>query len=460
MASEQDAKAFRPFVHPSKGRGLQATRVICPGEEVLREEPTAIVLGATAEHSSGGDAECHEMLRQILCVPPALAKAVAQLVSSVEACRQRDTALLDDVAVRATPAVRALVASQAGEAAAAAVDEMAVVEAYCKHTLNSMCVTCAESLQVVGMAMYAQHGALLNHDNRPNCWTIFERNGASYTLVVRSLTAIATGDELTIAYVDVAQPAAQLAARLYSHYHIPRETSLSAGRSSAMGWAALVEVERIGVEAGGGSFMEAHLLHRGAGGSSSRHDAKVERLAAALATGSKAELTAELVAAGSAGSLDQVERVALAHSELAKLVAGEPAEPAVLIPAATRALEAALRKGEWCGVYACCQQLLYLYRFYYREVYPQAPPPARAPLASMVLQPPTLLRPPARRLAPARSPRSTPAAPVWPPLPLCWTRLAQETPGRCACRAPDGGQSYPYLSCHTRRGARCDAQRG
>ena len=137
--------------------------------------------------------------------------------------------------------------------------------AYCKHLLNSMTLLSGASLGVVGMAMYARRGALMNHSNRPSCWTLFEPHasgasylspyyvlpryllpyslprsctallpypltaslphylatslprylatslltyylGASYTLLVRALSHISPGDEITINYVDLAKP--------------------------------------------------------------------------------------------------------------------------------------------------------------------------------------------------------------------------------------------------------------
>ena len=166
-------------------------------------------------------------------------------------------------------------AEQLGQAAAATVDAAAVRVAYCKHLLNSMTLLSGASLGVVGMAMYARRGALMNHSSRPSCWTLFEPHasgasylspspyyvlpryllphslprsctallpypltaslphylatslprylatslphylatslrtyylGASYTLLVRALSHISPGDEITINYVDLAKP--------------------------------------------------------------------------------------------------------------------------------------------------------------------------------------------------------------------------------------------------------------
>ena len=44
----------------------------------------------------------------------------------------------------------------------------------CKHALNSMTVLTPESCsREVGMALYPTHGALMNHADLPNCWTMF-----------------------------------------------------------------------------------------------------------------------------------------------------------------------------------------------------------------------------------------------------------------------------------------------
>ena len=57
--------SFEAFDHPTRGRGLRATRAILPGEEVFRDEPTAIVLGANVEHAAATH-ECHSLVAQII----------------------------------------------------------------------------------------------------------------------------------------------------------------------------------------------------------------------------------------------------------------------------------------------------------------------------------------------------------------------------------------------------------
>ena len=125
------------FEDPVKGRGLGAARAIQAGEEVLREEPAAIILGNDVDSSVVK--ECHEMVAQILLASwtAELAEPIRQLVSFVEQTRERDPGLLDEVATHATGAVRALVKKRAGAGAAAKVNAEVVVQAYCKHLLSS-----------------------------------------------------------------------------------------------------------------------------------------------------------------------------------------------------------------------------------------------------------------------------------------------------------------------------------
>ena len=82
------------------------------------------------------------------------------------------------------------------------------MDAFCKHALNSMTVmTSGTSSREVGMALYPVDGALINHADIPNCWTLFEKEqeigardnkteGLSYTLVVRCIAPIAEGEEM------------------------------------------------------------------------------------------------------------------------------------------------------------------------------------------------------------------------------------------------------------------------
>ena len=82
------------------------------------------------------------------------------------------------------------------------------------------------------------------------------------------------------------------------------------GGQPVQAWQALQEVERIGLEAGGGSFKKAHRLLGGDGAAPLPSDAAA------------------------------MERLALAHSELAQLASAD-AQPASLVPACTSALDAA-----------------------------------------------------------------------------------------------------------------------
>ena len=64
-AAQVPPPSFEAFDHPTRGRGLRATRAILPGEEVFRDEPTAIVLGANVEHAAATH-ECHSLVAQII----------------------------------------------------------------------------------------------------------------------------------------------------------------------------------------------------------------------------------------------------------------------------------------------------------------------------------------------------------------------------------------------------------
>ena len=134
------------FVHPTRGRGLRATRIIEPGEVVFREEPTAIVLGANVEDASA-TSECHSLIAQIICASDR--PEVASLVHFVDRQRAAAPEMFRELAEDATPAVRALVMQMSGSAAADKVGEEEVAVAYCKHLLNSMTILSGASLAVV-----------------------------------------------------------------------------------------------------------------------------------------------------------------------------------------------------------------------------------------------------------------------------------------------------------------------
>ena len=227
---------FHCFTTEGRGRGLAASRTINPGEEILREEPTALVLFQNGSKTATGAAaseECHELLAQLLVASehPELREDCARLVSSVDMFRARDPVLIEQVSQLATPRVRELLKARGEHQLLDTLGPQRVVEAFCKHLLNGMAITCDESLQSLGMALFTRHGALLNHDDLPNCWTCFQRvNGttslggqrgssaACYVLVLRSFVQIRQGEELTIAYVDTAVPRATLHATLRQRY--------------------------------------------------------------------------------------------------------------------------------------------------------------------------------------------------------------------------------------------------
>ena len=86
-------------------------------------------------------------------------------------------ALLDDVATHATPKVREIV--DARDTGSELPDAANVVELYCKHLLNSMAILSAETFAPVGMGCFPHRGALLNHADAPNCWTLFTPDSPS-----------------------------------------------------------------------------------------------------------------------------------------------------------------------------------------------------------------------------------------------------------------------------------------
>ena len=129
--------SFELFDHPTRGRGLRATRAIMPGEVVFREEPTAIVLGANVEHAAATH-ECHSLVAQLIAASDR--PEVAALVHFAERQRAAAPEMFRELERDATPEVRRLVAQQLGQAAGAKVDAAAVRVAYCKHLLNSMTI--------------------------------------------------------------------------------------------------------------------------------------------------------------------------------------------------------------------------------------------------------------------------------------------------------------------------------
>ena len=92
-------QSFEPFVTPSAGRGLRATRVIKAGEEVLNEAPVACVWSSTADDT----AECIDMLAQIIMAGATarFGEPMAALLSEEELTRQKDPSLLAEVAQHA-----------------------------------------------------------------------------------------------------------------------------------------------------------------------------------------------------------------------------------------------------------------------------------------------------------------------------------------------------------------------
>lgn len=381
-----ESRPFHATTFEGRGRGLLASRSIAAGEVVLRELPTALHLGEHAEDTAADEAQ-HDLIAQmLLCAPKSTEHAAIDALCAFP--ERFDAAALDDVASAAVPAVRALVKARAGKKAAAAVTREAIVSAHCKLQLNGKTIT-NESLDTIGIGLYAQWAALLNHELEPNCWTLFEpvparEGGSTRQLVLRALADIAMGDELTIAYVDAAHPLAALRAQLASRYFIPPHATVRAARAlpCPSGRSALDEIERIGMAVGGVSFLrELQLLPTAA----QTNDADAQLVAAAanamerLQLGDPRPLQALQAQPGGVAALHRLERIALAHKELegvltdgADSAADGEDEPCALAPSVTRFLEASLARGpDWSAVHAACEQLLYLYAFCYPHTYPQ-----------------------------------------------------------------------------------------
>ena len=366
MGTSVDEPAFEPFSDPTRGRGLRASRDIRAGEIVLRESAAAIVLGS-------GDDVVHRMLSSILLADTQSQVAISALVGHKE---RFDPSLLIEVARTATPAVRSLVEMQCGREAAAAITEAAVVNAYCKHCINSMSILDPESLVGVGMGLYPQHGALLNHSHDANCWTFFEEE--THVLALRALAPIARGSELTIAYLDVATPRAQLRERLRSRYFFDPAAEPAAAEPAAAEAQlretrdALVGVERLGREHGY-SFLHAHgWCDDGVDDPATAVEQAISRCSSRCAKRGKAasEDSEDDDNGGGGDDDDEVASLLRGLAAWSPAVAA-PVEPCLLIPPLTRALEATGRRGEWAARLAVTRCLLQLYPSYYRVTHPR-----------------------------------------------------------------------------------------
>lgn len=354
---------FEVGSNPGRGRGLRATRRICAGEAIFRESPVALVLYADTPDDNK---TIHRMIAGIIIASrkPDLAECMSQLVTHHEEMQKRDPLVLNEVAANAVPAVQKLVEQHAGSAAASMVDAVAVVDAFCKHVLNSMTITEAQSLAPAGMGLYPRLGALINHSNHPNCWTFFEED--SNALVLRSLTPIAQGSELTIAYVDTACPREELRKKLQARYFFDSEldegnASLGTARPSLMpsGFEVLREVERIGRE-NGYSLLHAH----------SWCDAELASVDVAITQAvQRAQRKDGDDPRGTGGT------ATIGPDEFGVVLrsgapGGSREEPCMLIAPLTRALEESARLSEWRNRLGITRQLLYVYPFYYTISHP------------------------------------------------------------------------------------------
>ena len=369
-----------------------ATRDIRAGEEVLREAPAAFA----ANTSSNAD-DCHQMLAQMIMAghTEEHGAATASLVCLRDEFLAKDRALLTELGRNATPVVQRLV-SQAwalrqrakkkkgstaasvegcggGGARPPVVDETTIINTYARHMLNSMMVQKPESLSEVGMAIYPHQGALMNHSNSPNCWTLFQdvtTTSAPFgsggdellleggipegnTLVVRSLAPIKAGEEITIAYCDTAQCFSTLRATLKDQYFFDcggvDERGVfgvgAAGKADPVQIALIVANKRYeGVSAAGAAAAGGG--DGGGGGSSG---------------------------SGSSGSASGGSACSGSGSRAAELDSFV-SEPSLLVPSVTTALNKAIETGDWDTAYTASKDCLYLLRFAYRIFHPKVAP--------------------------------------------------------------------------------------
>lgn len=214
------ASSFEHAVLPGRGRALVALRAIRPGEEVLREKPAAMVY-----NTDNNVEDCHSMLARILIASTTeeYRQPIADLVCMKDRFLAADPDMMNQLARTGTSAVRSLIQASHGKEAASCVTADDVESVFCKHALNSMTILTPESCsREVGMALYPCNGALMNHADVPNCWTMFEQaNGESYDLIVRCIAPISAGEEITISYLDSAQTRSEIHRQLEAQYFIP-----------------------------------------------------------------------------------------------------------------------------------------------------------------------------------------------------------------------------------------------
>ena len=340
-----DDRLFEAFEDPVRGRGLRAVRAVKPGEIIFREKPAALVV-----HVADANEAIHRMIASMLL---AVGDSKADIEGLVSHESKFDAQLLADVARSATPAVKAIM-EKSVNGSSCNVTEAVVTDAYCKHCINSMSVIDAQSLVTIGMGIYPRHGAMLNHADDANCWTFFEEQ--THELHLRAISPIELGAELTIAYVDVATPRAQLHTKLRSRYFFEPSKMMAPSSSQPTaakdGLEALVEVERIGREHGY-SFLHAHSWCGAEVADAEAAVAQATALYRSHATDTDAE--------------DEDELATVLRSAVGGSAGSEACQ---LIPPLTRALEATGRRGEWLDRLAVARCLLHLYRFYYRVTHP------------------------------------------------------------------------------------------
>ena len=106
------------------------------------------------------------------------------------------------------------------------------------ETLNAFCRNnfgiAGPQLSSLGAGCYPI-GSLMNHRCTPNCITAFNTPG-DHTLYVRTIRPIEPGEELTLCYIDVAQPASTRKRELLSHFcfHCQCDMCAMAGSRKSM----------------------------------------------------------------------------------------------------------------------------------------------------------------------------------------------------------------------------------
>ncbi|KAK9803460.1 hypothetical protein WJX73_004414 [Symbiochloris irregularis] len=198
--------------------------------------------GKTAQRSdwkAGHKQECEALIRCRPKVPPATVRLAARVFWTKQRQRQSGqstqpsdsfddvTALLshwdkldDQRKVRyAQMAVITRQYMQGSTSAAELPDEKEIAIMLARFACNNHTIMDDEN-NPIGLGMYPL-GALLNHSNEPNVVPTFE----GPRIVFRAIRAVAAGAELTVAYLDLLTPAAELRHALAYHYFFNEATA-------------------------------------------------------------------------------------------------------------------------------------------------------------------------------------------------------------------------------------------